>query len=176
MHPPRVNGGEIPLDDVVSAAREGEEGEEGGGREGERRGKERRRKKGRGRRKRRRSGEGEGEHDPATEEPAHNHVPHPIPEATPVTMTTQVGVPNLPPAASRIVGDGGRGVESAPPPLQQTSSRRGGGGGEKGGRGGRGSLGDFRMIRIKQEPMDDEQGMCMHLASGSMVYISSFFS
>ena len=150
--PPRVNGGDSRPDELVGPPRDPEEGEEGGGREGDRRSRDRRRKKGRGRRKRKRSGEPEVDAELAT---VHNHIQHSTPEAVPVAGATQVGVANLPPPTPvyRIVGDGTRGPEA--PPLvssQQTASRRGG------GRGRKGSVSNFRMVRIKQEPVDDEQG------------------
>ena len=152
--PPRVNGGDSRPDELIGPPRDPEEGEEGGAREGDRRSRDRRRKKGRGRRKRKRSGEPEGDAQPATEEqPVHNHIHRSIPEAVPVAGATQVGVANLPPPTPvyRIVGDGMRGPE-APPLLssQQAVSRW--------GRGRKGSTGDFRFVRIKQEPLEDEQG------------------
>ena len=149
-----MNGGGPQHNEVVGAPREVEDGEEAGGREGERlRSKERRRKKGRGRRKRKRLGETDGE--TATEEPIHNHIPHLIPEIPSVAGATQVGVANHPLPASRV--DGTRGPEAPPLPPQLAVSRRGGGGERRGRKGS--TTSDFRMVRIKQEPMDDEQGI-----------------
>lgn len=118
-----------------------------GGGGGGSKGRDRRRKKGRGRRRRRQSGGGEGSSETADVGAiTHNHVSHlPVTEAA---RTTVAGVTTP-----------GERVQSGEEPLSDVWSQRSGG--EKGGRGGRGSgSGDFRMIRIKQEPLDEEGNVC----------------
>ena len=150
-----------------------------GGREGDKRSKERRKRSrraggggGGGRRKHRRTAgsaaagtpEGGGLREPVDEEPIPNHVPEGASGAV-ATAGDSVGVANLP-AVSRVVADGIARVE----PLSQSSGgRTGGGGGRGGGKGGgtrgrRRSVGDFRMVRIKEEPMDED------MASGTHTY------
>ena len=97
-----------------------------------------------------------GEEEEQTEEPIHNHVHH-LPEAATVAVASQgdgMGVANLP-AVSRV----------APEPHVLDRTRvaepqgRGGGRGRGRGRGRAGSVGgvgDFRVVKIKEEPRDDD--------------------
>ena len=105
-----------------------------------------------------------------TEVPLQNHLQPP--EAAMATRGDGEGVANLPPAVSRDksrLTDHGRVVES-----QNGGSEGGGGGGVERGKGGScGGLTDFGMVRVKQEPQDDEMdtesgagrdGQCLSLS------------
>ena len=129
--------------------------EEGEGREvgRERRNRDRRRKTRKGRRKQRTATDMA---PPTTtlnsDETIQNHVEQP-PEATAVSMAMRgdgVGVANLPPA-SRAESHGNR-TRTGPEPRPQIARGRG----RERGRGSRGSVSEFRMVQIKEEPMDED--------------------
>ena len=144
LRPPSLQGVTISTNHIGGAPSVGGTNEREGGaeettppvREGERR-----RRRGRGRRKRRREGELNSD---LPETPLHNHVPHPPPEAATVAGATPgVGVANLPPSATRVVSDGMRGAES------RLGGRE---------RGSRVSVSELKLVRIKEEPLDEETG------------------
>ena len=100
-------------------------------------------------------GEGEGQGgNEHTEEPIQNHVHH-LPETATAAVATRgdgVGVANLPPV-SRVEGE-----SRVPDGTRGTDPSQGRKGGREKGRVRTGSSGvvDFRMVRIKQEPKDDD--------------------
>ena len=146
-----VNGRDAAIED---GAIEDGGGVEEGRRETERgkRNRDRRTKTRRGRRKHQKivQSSGDAPSNQHTPEPTHNHV-HPLPpESATVVRGDGVGVANLPPT-SRAVTVESHGITSDG--ARVVSPQRGGRG-EK----GRGSVGvgDFRMVQIKEEPMDED--------------------
>lgn len=93
------------------------------------------------------AGDGIVSNEEQIEEPIHNHIHHVPPEAATVAIATRgdgMGVANLPPT-SRVA------TESRVPDRTRVEPQ---GGGRDKGRGS-GSVSDFRMVKIKEEPRDD---------------------
>lgn len=94
------------------------------------------------------TGDGVGSNEEQIEEPIHNHIHHVPPEAATVAIATRgdgVGVANLPPTSRAA-------PESRVPERTRVDSQ--GAGRDRGKSGG--SVSDFRMVRIKEEPRDDD--------------------
>lgn len=93
-----------------------------------------------------------GTNEDHPEELIHNHVHHMPPEAATVATATRgdgVGVANLLPV-SRVA------AESRVLDRTRVAVLQGQGGGRDKGRGRGGTVGDFKMVRIKEEPRDDD--------------------
>ena len=93
--------------------------------------------------------------DNQTEVPLQNHLQPQ--EAATATRGDGEGVANLPPAVSR---DKSRLTDHERVVVSQNGGSEGGGGGVERGKGGSGGgLTDFGMVRVKQEPRDEEMDM-----------------